>query len=248
MTLHPDFSRLPIAHRGLHSQGVPENSLPAFRAAIEAGYGIELDVQPAADGTPMVFHDYDLTRMCDDEGYISDMDLDDLAKERLLGTEETIPTLAETLREIAGKVPLLIEIKDQDGRLGTTIGEVHARVAALLEGYDGPVAVMSFNPNTVAAFADAAPDVVRGLTSCAFDKDDWPMLDDETRENLAALADFDRVGAEFTSHDWRDLANPSVAALKSRGVPVLCWTIRSAEEAEEARQRADGITFENFRP
>ncbi|WBU61572.1 glycerophosphodiester phosphodiesterase family protein [Paracoccus albus] len=248
MALHPDFIRLPIAHRGLHSDGVPENSLPAFRAAVEAGYGIELDIQPAADGTPMVFHDYDLMRMCDDEGYISDMDLDDLAKAKLLGTEEKIPTLAETLREIAGRVPLLIEIKDQDGRLGTTIGEVHSRVAALLQNYDGPVAVMSFNPNTVAAFGEAAPNVTRGLTSCAFDKNDWPMLDDETRKKLSELRDFERVGAEFASHDWHDLTNPAVEALRSQGVPVLCWTVRSADEAAEARQRADGITFENFVP
>ena len=248
MALHPDFTRIPIAHRGLHSEGVPENSLASFRAAIEAGYGIELDIQPAADGTPMVFHDYDLTRMCDDEGYISDMDLDDLAKERLAGTDEPIPTLAETLREIAGQVPLLIEIKDQDGRLGTGIGEVHKRVAALLEAYEGPVAVMSFNPNTVAAFGEAAPDVTRGLTTCAFGKGDWPMLDDAARAKLGALSDYDRVGAEFISHDRADLANPAVAALKARGVPVQCWTIRSAEAAAEARHVADGITFENFRP
>ena len=248
MALHPDFIRLPIAHRGLHSEGVPENSLAAFRAAIAAGYGIELDIQPAADGTPMVFHDYDLTRMCEDEGYITDMSLEDLAKERLGRTDEPIPTLAETLREIAGQVPLLIEIKDQDGRLGTSIGEVHNRVAALLEAYPGPVAVMSFNPNTVAAFGDAAPDVTRGLTTCAFDKDEWPMLSDAAREKLGALADYDRVGAEFISHDRVDLDNPAVTALKSRGVPVLCWTIRSVDEAAEAGRVADGITFENYRP
>ena len=248
MALHPDFARLPIAHRGLHSEGVPENSLAAFRAAIDAGYGIELDIQPAADGTPMVFHDYDLTRMCEDEGYITDMSVEDLAEERLLGTDERIPTLAETLREVAGKVPLLIEIKDQDGRLGTAIGEVQQRVAALLEAYDGPVAVMSFNPNAVAAFGEAAPGVTRGLTSCDFNKDDWPMLNDAAREKLAALADYDRVGAEFISHDRTDLSNPAVSALKSRGVPVLCWTVRSGAEAEDARRVADGITFEHFRP
>lgn len=248
MALHPDFTRLPIAHRGLHSRGVPENSLAAFRAAIEAGYGVELDIQPAADGTPMVFHDYDLTRMCGDEGYIADMDLDDLAKLRLMDTEEAIPTLAEVLREIAGQVPLLIEIKDQDGRLGNAIGELQDRVAALLEAYEGPVAVMSFNPQAVAAFGAAAPDVARGLTSCAFDKEEWPMLDDETRQALAGLEDIDPTGAQFISHDWRDLDNPAVTALAARGLPVLCWTIRSPEEEAQARKTAQGITFENYRP
>ncbi|WBU54040.1 glycerophosphodiester phosphodiesterase family protein [Paracoccus sp. SCSIO 75233] len=248
MALHPDFIRLPIAHRGLHSEEVPENSLASFRAAIEAGYGIELDIQPAADGTPMVFHDYDLNRMCGDEGYINDMDLDDLAEQRLAGTDEKIPTLAETLREVAGRVPLLIEIKDQDGRLGDNIGELHDRVAAQLEGYDGPVAVMSFNPHTVKAFGKAAPEITRGLTSCAFDKEHWPMLDDEDRESLGSLSDFGSSGSEFLSHHWIDLANPAVAALADRGVPLLCWTIRSADEEAEARKLAGGITFENYRP
>lgn len=248
MALHPDFLRLPIAHRGLHSEGVPENSLASFRAAIAAGYGIELDIQPAADGTPMVFHDYDLIRMCGDEGYIADFDLDDLAKEKLDGTDEVIPTLAETLRVVAGQVPLLIEIKDQDGRLGPNIGDVQARVAGLLEAYEGPVAVMSFNPHAVAAFGAAAPQITRGLTSCAFIKADWPMLDDETRARLAELTDFERVGAEFISHDRQNLGDPVVAALKARQVPVLCWTVRSLEEEAEARRLADNITFEGYRP
>ncbi|WBU57118.1 glycerophosphodiester phosphodiesterase family protein [Paracoccus sediminicola] len=248
MALHSDFTRLPIAHRGLHSKGVPENSLAAFRAAIEAGYGIELDIQPAADGTPMVFHDYDLNRMCGDEGFIADMDPEDLAELRLDDGDEAIPTLEETLREVAGQVPLLIEIKDQDGRMGKMIGELQDRVAALLEGYDGPVAVMSFNPHAVKALAAAAPEVTRGLVACGFEKESWPMLDDDSRAELASLSDFDRSGAQFLSHDWRDLDNPAVAELSGRGVPILCWTVRSAEEENEARRVAAGITFEGYRP
>ncbi|MFV0293885.1 MAG: glycerophosphodiester phosphodiesterase family protein [Paracoccus sp. (in: a-proteobacteria)] len=248
MALHSDFLRLPLAHRGLHSRGIPENSLTSFRAAIEAGYGIELDIQPAADCTPMVFHDYDLARMCGDESYITDMDLDDIAQLRLLGTDEAIPTLAETLREVAGRVPLLIEIKDQDGRLGTNIGGVHERVAAALAAYEGPVAVMSFNPNTVEAFGELTPEIARGLTSCAFDKEEWPMLDAESRASLSALEHFDQTGAQFVSHDWRDLDREPLISLQSRGVPVLCWTVRSGEEEAEARRIAGGITFENYHP
>ncbi len=246
MALHPDFIRLPIAHRGLHSPGVPENSLASFRAAIAAGYGIELDIQPSAEGTPMVFHDYDLTRMCGDEGYIVDRSAADLAELRLQGTDEPIPTLAVVLREVAGKVPLLIEIKDQDGRLGRNIGELQDRVAAALAAYEGPVAVMSFNPHTVAAFGKAAPGVTRGLTSCDYPKEDWPMLDDDDRARLARLEDYPASGAEFLSHYWRDLDNPAVAALAGQGVPLLCWTIRSPEQEAEARKLAGGITFENY--
>ena len=98
MALHPDFLRQPIAHRGLHRPGLPENSMAAFRAAIANGYAIECDIQRAMDSTPMVFHDYDLTRMCEDEGYITDMSVEDLAKERLGGTDEPIPTLAGNSR------------------------------------------------------------------------------------------------------------------------------------------------------
>lgn len=244
--LHPDLLRLPIAHRGLHGPGVPENSLAAFRAAIEAGYAIELDVQHSAEGEPMVFHDYDLLRMAGSEGFIADTTVADLAKLRLGKTEEGIPTLAEVLRMVAGRVPLLIEIKDQDGRLGENIGDLQDRVATLLQAYDGPVAVMSFNPEAVAAFARAAPKVAAGLITCAFDEDDWPMLEAEHRARLNALSDYERSGAVFVSHDCRDLANPALAALKARGVPVLSWTVHSAEEEALARRVADNVTFEGY--
>lgn len=244
--LHPDFLRLPITHRGLHGPAVPENSLAAFRAAIEAGYGIELDVQHAADGEPMVFHDYDLLRMAGSEGFIADATRDELGRLRLGKTDEGIPTLAEVLRLVAGRVPLLIEIKDQDGRLGENIGDLQDRVATLLQPYEGPAAVMSFNPEAVAAFTRASQKVPAGLVTCAFDEDDWPMLEAEQRRGLGALKDFDRSGAVFVSHDRQDLANPALAALKARGVPVLSWTVRSPEEEAQARRVADNITFEGY--
>lgn len=246
MPLHADFLRLPVAHRGLHGPGVPENSLAAIRAAVAAGYAVEFDIQPAAGGTPMVFHDYDLSRLAGDEGFVADTSVEDLAALRLLGSDEGVPTLAQVLAEVAGRAPLLIEIKDQDGRMGPNVGDLSRAVAGVLAGYDGPVAVMSFNPHTVAAFRDAAPDVAVGLTTCGYDADDWPMLDDATRAHLAAIADFDRVGAAFISHDKGDLGSAAVAALKARGVPVLCWTVRSAAEEGAARQVADNITFEGY--
>lgn len=244
--LPPAFLARPIAHRGLHRPGLPENSLAAARAALDAGYGIECDIQPAADCTPMVFHDYDLARLTGHEGFIADLRPAALAALRLLGSDEAIPTLADLLRLVAGRVPLLIEIKDQDGRLGPHIDTLHDRVAADLAGYDGPVAVMSFNPHTVRAFGRAAPDLPRGLVSCDFNADDWPMLDNATRARAAAITDFDAAGASFISHDWRDLDAAPVAALKSRGVPVLCWTVRSRDDEATARQTADNITFEGY--
>jgi glycerophosphoryl diester phosphodiesterase len=242
------FLTIPIAHRGLHGPGVPENSLAAAEAAIAAGYGIELDIQPASDGTPMVFHDYDLSRMTDNAGMIARFSPEALADMRLLGSDQPIPTLAEFLELVAGQVPLLVEIKDQDGRMGTEIGQLHERVADLLRGYHGPVALMSFNPHITEAFQKAAPDIAVGITTCGYAGDDWPDLTEETRRHLADIADFDRSGASFISHDKRDLDNPRVDALKSAGVPILCWTIRSPEQETASRRIADNITFEGYDP
>ena len=106
---------------------------------------------------------------------------------------------------------------------------------------------MSFNPISVAALAEAAPDRPRGLTTCAFDGADW-SLPDYRRAELAALTDAERTGAAFVSHDHRDLANPAVARLKAEGLPILTWTIRSPAEEAAARAVADNVTFEGYRP
>jgi glycerophosphoryl diester phosphodiesterase len=240
------FLTAPIAHRGLHGAGVPENSLAAARAAIEAGYGIELDIQPVSDGTPMVFHDDDLPRLTGQSGLIGETPLDVLKGFRLSGSNESVPTLAEFLDIVAGQVPLLIEIKDQDGACGTDIGDLHLQVAKTLEGYDGAVAIMSFNPHTVAAFHAAAPHIAVGLTTCDYRAEHWPLVPEERRADLSAILDFDRSGASFISHDHNDLDNPRVDALAAQGVPVLCWTIRSQEQETAARRVANNITFEGY--
>lgn len=248
MALHPDFLRRSIAHRGLHAQGAPENSMAAFRAAIAAGYGIECDIQAASDGTPVVFHDDDLPRLTGARGLVRDHDMEALARLRIMGTDQAIPRLSDLLAEVAGRVPLLIEIKDQSLRSSEQIGTLSQRVARQVAAYDGPVAVMSFNPHSVAAFRQAAPGVTVGLTTCGYDDDEWDMLDAGQRAHLAAIADFDRVGGAFISHDRKDLDNPAVLALKSRGLPVLTWTIRSPAQERAARRIADNITFEGYLP
>ncbi|MBP8930013.1 MAG: phosphodiesterase [Paracoccus sp.] len=247
MSLHADFLRLPIAHRGLHRPGLPENSMAAFRAAIANGYGIECDIQRAMDGTPMVFHDYELKRLTHEtNGTVAASTPQHLARLRLLGTDEQIPTLAQMLAEVAGRAPLLIEIKDPTMDASAAVGKLPERVATELAGYQGPVAVMSFNPHVIAAFHKAAPGIAVGLTTCGYEAGEWPMLDDARRAHLAAIADFDAVGASFISHDRNDLENPAVTALKARGVPVLTWTVRSHDQEVEARRVADNITFEDY--
>ncbi|HVL21439.1 MAG TPA: glycerophosphodiester phosphodiesterase family protein, partial [Amaricoccus sp.] len=215
--LPPPFLRLPLAHRGLHdrARGVIENSRAAVRAAIAAGYGIEIDVQRAADGEAMVFHDDELPRLTGEPGLVHDYGSHDLGRMTLTGSAdgEGVPTLAEILAIVAGRAPLLVEIKDQDGALGPDVGALEARVATLIAGYDGPLALMSFNPHSIAAVAEVAPLRPRGLTTCDFEDADW-ALSDYRRAELEALSDAERVGAAFVSHDHRNLDNPAVARLK----------------------------------
>lgn len=251
----PDgFFDRPFAHRALHGPGRPENSRAAIQAAVEAGYGIEIDVQRSADGAAMVFHDYALERLTGETGSVQMRTAAELASIPLLGgpagakpgPKPGAPTLPEALALVAGRVPLVIEIKDQDGAMGPAVGALEEAVAAALSGYRGPVAVMSFNPHSVAAMARLAPGVPRGLTTCAWLADDWPTIPAARRNALADIPDFDRVGASFISHDRAALEASVVAGLKARGIPVLCWTIRSTEQEDAARRVADQITFEGY--
>lgn len=248
--LDPAFSRVSLAHRGLHdaTRRCPENSLPAMLRAVELGYGIELDVQLSADGIAMVFHDDTLDRMTSERGPVRARAARDLAAIFLRESDAKIPTLVDVLVAVDGAVPLLIEIKDQSGGNGAGPSALEQAVASDLAGYCGPVAVMSFNPHVVAAMARFAPNVARGLVSCAFAPADWPGLTPEMGDNLRDIASFDSVGACFVSHDWRDLDSPRVAELKATGVPIFCWTIRSPADEATARRVADTITFEGYLP
>ena len=246
--LPPAFLSIPLAHRALHdrAQGRPENSLEAIRAAIKAGYGIEVDVQPSSDGVAMVFHDYDLKRLTGVAGAVSQRSAGDLGTLTLIGGASGIPTLSQVLTQVAGRVPVLVELKDQDGAMGPAIGALETAVAEALRGYAGDVALMSFNPFSVAALAGLVPDRPRGLTTCAYRAEDWPLLPAATRDRLRDIPDFDAVDASFVSHNVSDLGNPAITALRSRKVPVLCWTVRSAQAEAEARKVADNITFEGY--
>lgn len=248
MTLPRAYLDRPVAHRALHdaTRGRPENSLAAVRAAVAAGYPVEIDLQPSRDGVPMVFHDYDLGRLTAEAGPVRQRDAEELSAIALKHGDEGIPTLAQVLETVGGRVPLLIEVKDQDGDMGPDIGPLEAAAVRILDGYTGPVALMSFNPHSVAALARLAPHLPRGLTTCNFLDEDWPTLTAATRNRLRDIPDFDAVQADFISHYHRDLTNPSVTALRARGVPVLCWTIRTSQDEAAARRLADNITFEGY--
>jgi len=247
MMLPASFLARPIAHRALHGPGRPENSRAAIDAAIAAGYGIEIDLQLSSDGQAMVFHDYALDRLTGESGPVRTRSAEVLRSVMLTGGEEGIPTLAQVLELVDGRVPLLIEIKDQDGAMGPDVGILEEAAAALLHDYTGDVAVMSFNPHSVAHMGRVLPDLPRGLTTCAYDPASWPMLTEPRRADLRDLArHVAETGACFVSHDREDLGNPALAALRAEGLPVLCWTIRSAEAEAQARQHADNVTFEGY--
>ncbi|MHA6324835.1 glycerophosphodiester phosphodiesterase family protein [Roseivivax sp. CAU 1753] len=247
-TLPAGFLDRPIAHRGFHdkTRNRPENSRAACEAAIAKGYGIEIDVQLSRDGQAMVFHDYDLERLTATPGAILARDSKALTAIPLRHGDETIPTLTDILSLVAAQVPLLIEIKDQDGEMGTDVGALEAATASALANYQGEVALMSFNPHSVARVAQLLPNVPRGLTTAAFEQSDWPMLPAAVRERLAGIPDLEDVGAAFISHDRRALDMARVAQIREAGLPVLCWTVRSPEQEAEARRIAHNITFEGY--
>lgn len=246
MTLPRAFLEAPIAHRALHNATRPENSRAAIRAAIDHGYAIEIDIQPAACGTPMVFHDYQLARLTGASGVIRQHRADDLAQMHLLGSDEPIPTLAEALTLVAGRAPLVIEIKDQDGAMGPNLIGLEDAVIDALTGYTGDVALMSFNPFSVGRMAQLSSGRPIGLVTCAFDAGHWPHLTAARRAELAQLDMADFLDVDFISHRHTDLTSPRVQRLKTQGLPILCWTVRSLEDERTARQVADNITFEGY--
>jgi len=245
--LHPAFLLPPIAHRGLHSEGVPENSRAAFEAAIGTGYAIELDVQMSADGEAMVFHDYHLSRLTKANGATRMSTAADLAK-LALSNGEGVPTLQEVLKQVSGQVAVLVEIKDQDGAMGDNIGPLEARVADILNEYRGPVAVMSLNPHAIYHMQRLAPEVTRGLVTCRFSKEDWPLLPRDRADELAQIPDYEASGCSFITHHFKSLDLPRVNEIRQTGDPVLSWTIKAEDDEHEARRLSDNITFEGYLP
>jgi glycerophosphoryl diester phosphodiesterase len=242
------FLTAPLAHRAYHDRGLgrPENSRGAIMAAITAGYGIEIDLQLSSDGVALVFHDEALDRLTTRTGLIKHHTAAELTQIKLRDSEETIPTLAEILALVAGRTALLIEIKDQTDTMSDTDGRLEAATAVQLAPYQGPAAVMSFNPHSIAHIARLAPQIPRGLTTSAYDPTDWAPLTPATCDRLRDIRDYDRTLSSFISHQAADLNRPRVAELKSQGASILCWTIRSPAAEAEARRIAQNITFETY--
>jgi glycerophosphoryl diester phosphodiesterase len=224
----------PVAHRGLHdaADGVIENTAAAAAAAIAAGYAIEVDLQVTADGDAIVYHDEVLGRLTDGAGAVAGMEVAELKRVPFRGSADRMITLGDLCDLVCGRVPLLLELKshgDRDLRLAE-------RVTGVLQGYRGPVAVMSFDPGLVAAVGSRASGPVRGIVA------------ERSRRSLGYLGRLVRTCPAFVAYSVNDLPAPAPSLARRCGLPVLTWTVRTPDQYARARRFADQIIFEGFRP
>jgi glycerophosphoryl diester phosphodiesterase len=239
------LTKRPFAHRGLHGGPVVENTLQAADAAIAAKYGIECDIQLTADGELVVFHDDMLDRLTVAAGPLTARTLADVKTIAYRETPGRIPTLGEFLVHVAGRAPLLIELKsrwDSDVRAAE-------RAAAILANYSGPFALMSFDPWLLRALKLSAPQLPRGIVAeRRYDDPDW-RLTPAQKFGLGNLTHVAQTWPHFVAYRVGDL--PALAPLLARnlfGMPLLTWTVRSRAERARAERWADQMIFEGFLP
>ena len=229
----------PIAHRGLHGEGAPENSMAAFKRAIDMGFNIETDVRLTRDGVLVAFHDDDAGRMTGNRALVSELSYAELSALRLKSTEERVPKFSDLLHVASGKVGLLIEIKNFG-----KVGAIESALLKELEGYEGNYAVQSFNPFSIKWFRDNAPSITRGILSSNFE---GTLLKWYKKYLLKKLALNFLARPHFIAYDERLLPCKTVEKKK---LPVLAWTVRNEERAVEVVDCGAGnnIIFEGFLP
>jgi glycerophosphoryl diester phosphodiesterase len=242
----PDWlTARPIAHRGLHDarQGVVENTLGAAEAAIRGGYAIECDVQLSGDGEAMVFHDARLDRLTRARGAVSQKTVAAIQAAPLRQSGERVPTLPQLLAIVAGRTPLICEIKSRfDGDLRLT-----ERVAALARAYGGPIALKSFDPAPIAHLRAAHEGLAPlGIVAEAnYGGRYWRDLSPGQRQSCAAFLHHPQTRPDFLSWRVEDLPHPTPFLLRQLlHLPVMSWTVRTADQRRLAAHWADQIVFE----
>ena len=236
----------PIAHRGLHDagHGVIENTASAVRAAVAGHYGIEVDLQISADGEAMVHHDDALGRLTEGSGRLAELTAGAIRAVPFKATSDRVLTLGELCDMVAGRVALVLELKsrfDGDRRIA-------ARAAAVLAGYQGPVAVMSFDPFLIETVRAVAPGLPRGIVA-ERRYDDWDGLTAAQRRQLSWFLHAPRSRPQFIAYAVYDLPAPvPLAGRYLCGLPLLTWTVRSEQDRRTASRWADQMIFEGFRP
>jgi glycerophosphoryl diester phosphodiesterase len=236
----------PIAHRGLHtkSKGIIENTAGAFEAAIKGNYAIECDVQLTADGEAIVFHDDDLDRLTEVKGPVIALTAKELKKVRLEATSDRMQTLAELLEQVDGRASLVIELKS----LWDNNGTLAKRALQVLESYDGPYCLMSFDPDVIACLWALSPQTVRGIVADRTTDPYYNALPLAKRYSMRTFAHLAETQPHFVSYYWRELPFEPVTEIRNAGHPVITWTLRSKEEASQALRYCDQITFEGYTP
>lgn len=237
------------AHRGLHNQakGVAENSLSAFRAAVEHGYGAELDVHLMSDGSLAVVHDSDLSRVCGKSAVIEKLTAADLQAYPLLGTEgETIPLLGEVLKLFEGKTPLVIELKAEGGNAAALTDAV----MALLRGWNGTYCMESFHPAVLLRLRHQYSQVIRGQLSEDFvHRGEAKTLTLPVRMILTHLLTTVFTRPDFIAYRYQDRRCPSLKLMRRvYGVHEVGWTVRDRETMEQLEQESVTVIFEGFVP
>lgn len=243
MIRKPDRSTLldvHYAHRGLFDNKTdsPENSLSAIRKAVEAGYGIEFDIQLSKDDIPVIFHDASLKRMCGVDGKIWDYTLKQLQEMKLANSSETIPTLEQVLGVVNGKVPLIIEYKMD--RVDTKICEIGNGV---LEKYNGPYCIESFHPFAVQWYRENRPDIIRGQLSQDYSKTEYKGFQYWLMTHL--LTNF-LTRPDFIAYNHKDANKISRRVCGEMGAMSVAWTIKSKEQYEKAKPHFDLVIFDSF--
>jgi glycerophosphoryl diester phosphodiesterase len=237
----------PVAHRGLHdiSRGIVENMPGAVNAAIAGNFAIEVDIQLTADGEAMVHHDDALGRLNEGSGALLTKTAAELKAVKFKNTTEHMMSLADLCSLVAGRVPLVIEVKshfDGDRKLV-------ARMAEVLSSYSGPAVGMSFDPDQVLALRELAPNLPRGIVAERTYDDDWDELTREQRDGMLYLRHGFRTQPHFVAFWVNELPAPAPwIARNIFGCPLLTWTVRTPEQRERAARYADQMIFEGFVP
>ena len=238
----------PIAHRGLHdrSQGIVENTESAVRATIREGYGIEVDIRPAKDDVPIVFHDRRLHRLTEGDGQVTDFSLKELKNFPLKDTGDRILGLGELLEIVDGKTPLLLEVKS-DWRGARPFEDAIARA---IGQYRGPLGVMSYDPYCVRAIGAKAPGAAKGLVAGGLTgRRGVPIPGRLKRLALRHLLSGVIARPDFIAYDIRTLPRwAPIIARKTFDLPLFTWTVRTEAQLRVARKWTDAMIFENMRP
>jgi glycerophosphoryl diester phosphodiesterase len=233
----------PIAHRGLHGRGTPENSLPAVDGARRLGLGIEIDVRITKDGVAIVHHDVDVRRMCATPGRVSDLTCTEVTALRLSGTEHKVPTLAAALDLIGGEVPVLIDCKvrptsrDRINMLRAVLHEVRT--------YAGPVGVVSFDPWLLARVMQHAPEVLRGQSAGVALRE--ARIPQQLRRVTTPLDSFwfNRISQpHFLNYNIERLPQPVLGHLRASGMKVMGWTVKRPEDLTTSAHLVDNVIAE----